>query len=333
MTMNNGSSMTRPVRSIKNQYLGVNAHLHSLWQGIGKWNRFHNVHVAQLLITLKARLLPMGYTAEVEESLQIRRVSDVARPPRADILIGDIEPRRARQGSMSPMAGVETQTLTLDEMLEGEEDQEHPYYAVAIYERLANVQLSDPVAWIELLSPSNKGGSLDAQVYRAKRKELLRSGLVFVEIDYLHETPPTFARMGDYTQDEAGSHAYRIIVLDPRPNLKAGRAFLYQFDVDTPLPSVTIPLNAGDLLRFDFGMAYRKTIEEGLYGYDLDYSQLPMNFDRYRQEDQARIAARMLAVLEAVHKGVDLETGPFPAKELPLDEALAQLEALRMFIS
>lgn len=142
--------MVQAVRSVKNQYLGINAHLHSYWQGIGKWNRFHNVHIAQLLVTLKARLLPMGYTAETEESLQIRRV--------ADILIGDLGRQRVPHLQSSRM---DVQTLPMEEFVDAEDDTEHPYYAVAIYERMVN-ELSIPVAWIELLSPSNKGGSLDA---------------------------------------------------------------------------------------------------------------------------------------------------------------------------
>lgn len=313
------------VRSVKNQYGGINAHLHSYWQGIGKWNRFHNVHVAQLLVTLKARLLPMGYTAETEESLQIRRVADHPSFPRADILIGDLGRQRMPQPQSS---WVDVQTLPMEEFVDAEDDTEHPYYAVAIYERVVN-ELSIPVAWIELLSPSNKGGSLDAQAYRAKRKELLRNGLVFVELDYLHETPPTFARLADYTKQEADAHTYHIVVLDPRPTMSEGRVYLHEFDVDTPIPTVKIPLNGGDILHFDFGMAYRKTFEEALYGYDMDYRYLPMNFERYSQADQTRIAARMVAVLDAAQQGVDLETGPFPISEMTLSAALAEIESLR----
>ncbi len=60
--------MMKPVRSIKNQYRGINAHLHSFWQARHKWNRFHNVHIAHLVGLLKAQLLPMGYTAVNEEA-------------------------------------------------------------------------------------------------------------------------------------------------------------------------------------------------------------------------------------------------------------------------
>lgn len=240
-------------------------------------------------------------------------------------LFGDLGRHRVPQPQSSCL---DVQTLPMEEFVDAEDDTEHPYYAVALYERLVN-ELSIPVAWIELLSPSNKGASLDAQAYRAKRKELLRKGLVFVELDYLHETPPTFARLADYTKQEAGAHAYHIVVLDPRPTMREGHVYLHEFGVDTPMPTAKIPLNGGDILHFDFGMAYRKTFEEALYGYDMDYRYLPMNFDRYSKADQTRIAARMAAVLDAAQQGVDLETGPLPSREMTLAAALAEIESLR----
>ena len=60
----------QPVRSIKNQYLGVNAHLQSYWQSQGGWAEFHGNHIADLMRLLRAKLLPMGYTANYETSIQ-----------------------------------------------------------------------------------------------------------------------------------------------------------------------------------------------------------------------------------------------------------------------
>jgi len=79
----------QPVRSIKNQYHGINAHLHSHWQSVGGWNSFHSNHIADLLRLLRAKLLPMGYTAEIEPSLQIRRLDAPAGEPESDITIFD----------------------------------------------------------------------------------------------------------------------------------------------------------------------------------------------------------------------------------------------------
>jgi Protein of unknown function (DUF4058) len=313
----------QPVRSVKNQYVGINAHLHSFWQEMRLWHRFHNVHITLLMQALKAQLRPMGYTAEIEDSLQIRRLAESPRYPKADILIRDLESQRAGQ-LIPPAATPGTRTLPALEVLLEDEDREHPYSAVAIYP----AELGEPVAWVELLSPSNKGGGLDARVYRDKRTERLHNGLVFVEIDYLHETPPAFWRLEDYTQGEPDSHAYRILIFDPRPAIENGTVQLGEFDVDAPIPIMTIPLNAGDSVNFDFGVVYQKTFAESFYGDSVDYRELPQNFERYSKNDQARIARRMAAVLEAVKNGVDLESGPFPLPDLGLEAALERIKML-----
>ena len=91
-------------------------------------------------------------------------------------------------------------------------------------------------------------------------------------------------------------------------------------------PPVSIPLNAGYVFRFDFGAPYNKTFEEMLYGDEVDYSQLPANFNLYSQDDQARIAAGMLSVLEAGQRGQNLdENVPLPVMPLPLKDSLARL--------
>ncbi len=54
--------------------------------------------------------------------------------------------------------------------------------------------------------------------------------------------------------------------------------------------------------------------------------QLPLNFQRYSQADQQRIAARMVTVLAAVQQGIALETGPFPAQDVALQGALETIK-------
>ncbi len=317
-----------PVRSIKNQYLGVNAHLHSFWQATGTWNRVHNAQITHLLEALRARLLPLGYVAEMEESLQIRKLGeDVPQRPRSDLIIYDAAPRRAA----GPTHASSVAQLSVAELLD-EEEADHPYFAVSLHPLAPDRSPGEPIGWIELLSPTNKGRGEAASAYLGKRRALLDSGLVFVELDYLHETPPTFARLLDYTdprQHPAGAQPYRIVVLDPRPDLRAGRASVHEFAVDAPIPSVTIPLSAGERLVFDFGLPYRRMFEGGFYGYNLDYRTLPRHFDRYSAADQRRIALRMLATVEAAAAGRDLETGPFPVRDLTLEEALARLSEAR----
>ncbi|MBC8171128.1 MAG: DUF4058 family protein [Anaerolineae bacterium] len=328
-----------PVHVIKNQYRGINAHLHSIWQGMGGWSRFHTNHITDLLRVMRPLLLPLGYDAELEPSLQIRRIDD-AEPawyPQSDVTIYDLDPGRSAQGFTIPQpAAVAERILSIPEALFGEPLSEKTYSAIKIYEYVpGKLDRGEPVVWLELLSPANKPGGRDAQEYFDKRLAILELGMVFIELDYLHESTSTLkgipnyrARHGQMTEDAA--HAYRLIVIDPRPNIPTGLLRLSEFDVDAPLPVVNIPLNGEDHLVMDFGLPYRKTFEETLYGLQLvDYAELPMNFDRYSAADQTRIVNRMIAVLDAANNGVDLETAPLPVHTLPLADALARLDALK----
>ena len=309
-----------PVRSLKNQYRGINAHLHSQWQRYGNWAGFHTAHIADLARLLRAQLYPMGYVAEIEESLQVRRTGDPPCNPRADVLILDDGSalRVVETTKQRPINGTQDLVVTIPEALAF--DEVDYYKAIAIYQTRSNQ--GEPVAWIELLSPSNKPGGWDWHEYGSKRERLVQGGLIFVEIDYLHETRPTL----DVAPKD---FPYRIAVIDPHPNLREGQARIRSFRVKDPLPVVAIPLLDDDVLDFDFGAAYDKTFTEMLYGNEINYSQFPLNFDRYTEPDQTTIANRMLAILQAAQQGASLqEFISLPQEPLPLGQALAQIEPL-----
>jgi hypothetical protein len=129
-----------------------------------------------------------------------------------------------------------------------------------------------PIARVELLPATNKGYTSEAENCQKKRLELLHDDLLFIELDYLHETPPTFIPLPDYRprstpRHDTTAHAYRIVVLDPRPSPAQGFAYLYAFDVDQPIPHLVISLRQDMSLTFDFGEPYYETIAKAAYGY------------------------------------------------------------------
>jgi hypothetical protein len=320
------STSSAPVRALKNQYRGINAHLHSFWQATGTWGRFHNAFITHLTEALRLDLLPRGYIVEMEESLQIRRVGPELLPgqrPRADTIIYDPD----RQRAAAPSAIAEA-PLTVADLLDDAEDVAHPYYAVAIYPSTPDLTMGDAIVWIELLSPSNKGYSPDAQAYQGKRRALLDAGLAFVELDFLHATPPTFARLPDYTRGEAGASPYRVALLDPRPDVQRGPAEVHEFVVDEPIPDITLRLSGEDRATLGLDRLYQAMIARGYAYQAVDYAQLPLEFERYSPADQARIARRMLAVVEAARAGHDLNAidVPLAVGDLSLDDALAALD-------
>ena len=309
------------IRAIKNQYHGVNAHLHSYWQNEGGWDGFHTNHITDLMRLMRIQLMPLGYIAEIEQSLQIRQLDTPIGRPESDITIYDTKPYRAQQ----PQTSLSEQAVAITTLMDVAEKYTQ-YRAIAIY---AQSDETIPVAWIELLSTSNKPGGQDTSYYRDKRLKVLQSGLVFVEIDYLHQSLATFEHLLPYPQN-AEAHPYRIVVIDPRPHLEDGLAYPYEFDVDAPIPPVKIPLNGPDVLSFDFQAAYNKTFAETLYGMQLvDYSQLPLHFEKYSRDDQTRILSRMIALRNAQRNNENLESDsvPLPAPLIPFEEARRQIEA------
>ena len=64
--------LVNPINPVKNQYRGINPHLHSYWQAEGGWDSFHTNHIADLMRLINTAL-PTGYVADIDQSLQIRR--------------------------------------------------------------------------------------------------------------------------------------------------------------------------------------------------------------------------------------------------------------------
>lgn len=318
------------IRTVANQYVGINAHLHSYFQSEGGWDSFHANHIADLMRVMNIELLPRGYVADIQQSLQIRRFGEPAGKPESDVTIYDTDPVR-RLRPVSPLAS-DAQTVTIPEAMTIDPELEQ-YRAVAIYEyEPGKTDPGEPVAWVELLSPSNKPGGQDATYYRDKRLKLLQSGVVFVELDYLHESPPTFDKFPSYVVNDGGerdpdSHPYHIFVVDPRPEFFEGKVRPYHFDVEEPIPLVKIPLSAGDVLEFDFELPYNKTFKETQYGLRfVDYAEQPRHFDLYSRADQVRITHRVYTVLKAASAGKDLEaSAPLSLANMGPDEPVGRI--------
>jgi hypothetical protein len=273
-----------------NPYPGINAHLNSQLQNDGTWSDFHTVHIGDITKALKKQLLPMGYTVGIDRSLQIRRPDDSVNFMRGDVVIYDKTPNRPEAATTLELVMPIADLIELEETLD--------YKAIGVYQLLPNKrQRGQLVAWLELLSPSNKPPHSDYREYQEKRHDLLHSGVVFIEIDYLHQFPPTFRQLANYCTFEADSHPYRIAVIDPHPDIQTGKALLKQFDVDDVIPTVAIPLSANDSLKFDFGQPYNATFEGLSYGAELDYTQLPILFETYSPADRVRIQQRMATLI------------------------------------
>jgi hypothetical protein len=274
---------------LENPYTGINAHHNSLLQNNGEWAGFHTTYITYLQNALRVQLAPMGYRVSIEQSLQIRRVSDNFTVYYPDATIFDTLPTRTNNPVSTAFS---SSAIPISELLEVESPDEPTYLALTIWKKSG-----DAVAVLELLSPANKPPSSAFESYLIKRRELLRSRLTFIEIDFLHQQAPTFSRLRNYAKHEEGATPYRIVVLSPRPNLIDGRAYVAEFGVSEALPTVPIVLIGNDVLAFDFDAPYQKAYVEAAYGLEVDYTQLPPQFNTYHENDQAKIRYVMQSLL------------------------------------
>lgn len=324
-----------PLQSVKNQYIGINAHLHSDFQADGEWwEDFHLIHIGDLHQVLGEQLLPLGYGVSTIPALQVQKLDPdtgvPSRPTRPEADVNILDQRRSR---LSPTAVVVEQaaplTIELPIPLTFEMDETTFSQALLLYKvekvEVKESRIGRPVAWIELLSSTNKPGGRHAAEYIRKRMAVIRGGLTLVEIDYLHESEPVIYGLPSYQSHAEQSHPYAIFVTDPRPSVGRGKTVVYPFDIDEPIPTqVKIPLADEDVFSFNFGVPYARTINKPSYALSVDYEKLPVHFSTYGTSDQDRIAARMLTIF--AHKD-ELDRGPFPI-EVPVKDARLNFEPL-----
>jgi Protein of unknown function (DUF4058) len=289
------------IRTRKNLYSGVNAHLHSqLQHESGAWEVFHSVHICDIARAIDA-VLPPGYIAEPERGLQIRgfqsgddeQVIFKLWRPRLDVTIYETD---SQSGSRQAVSSVASSMPTYEyPALAGLEYGEEVHLsAVAIREITDSSSIGRTITWVELLSPTNKPPGVGFIQYREKRVAALQGGIALVEIDYLHETRSPISNHLSYPDGEKGATPYNITVTNPRPNLQTGRMKVYGFQVDESIRTVEIPLKGEEQIIINFQEIYDRTFESlNAFSYRVDYDKVPTSLDSYHSDDQKRILAVM----------------------------------------
>ncbi len=273
-----------------NIFPGVNPYLQSRLLE-SDWRSFHAIFVVDIAKTLSLAVLPLGYIAQPEAGLQVRHIDGDTPGFRVpDVAVYDTG--TAAESIATPSAVAATSVVPAAEFVDTTNIPDE-YNAVAIRKLGADEQA--PVAWLEVLSPSNKLPRSAFKDYATKRTEVLRAGIVFVEVDFIYTQPPTSLRLPNYSRTQSGAYPYHITVIDPRPELDAGNAYTYGFGVLDALPTVTIPLDGDDRVDFDFGVAYRKTFDEGLYAVQINYDREAPAFSQFSTADRDRIRAHLAA--------------------------------------
>lgn len=169
--------------------------------------------------------------------------------------------------------------------------QENYLGAVAI--RALDAQRGEQtVAWIELLSPTNKPPHPGYYEYNAKRVGAIQAGIVFVEIDYLQQSRPVIATLPVYPAE--GAFPYYTTLTIPAAIYEDSSVSVEGFQVDDPIPVLDNPLLGDDRVRVDLGAVYNITFGSvPNFSEEVDYEQLLPRFESYSPADQTRIRAKM----------------------------------------
>jgi hypothetical protein len=180
-----------------------------------------------------------------------------------------------------------------------ESDEAHLPMGTVVYhsETIPSEGFGQPVVRLEILRQENKRGGENYTRYLQNRIRLLDTGIVLVEVDFLHETPPIDLRQPSYIEREHNATPYSISVIDPRPSLRQGSVHIFGFNVSGTIPIVDIPLLNEDSVKLDFAAAYQLVFENRrVFQHHTDYTEQPLRFETYSTEDQQYILQRMAEI-------------------------------------
>jgi len=246
---------------------------------------FHLGCISQMRDILNETLLPPGYRANAETSLQVSSKYELSTPePDVGIYKGPRSPlskEGKRESAAQPSA-------VLDLVLPEPE----PPMGIGIHNKLGEL-----VTWIEVLSPSNMPGQPHAAAYQANRARCLRSGVPLVEIHLLHEyrSPvpgiPVYPPVQERTEE---SDPYMITVSNPH----AEQVEMYSWGINDQLLLISIPLGSHGAVDFDFQLWWENVWRKGRFGDFVDYRLEPIRMNKYSARDQQIIRQHMQTIAE-----------------------------------
>lgn len=217
------------------------------------WGSFHSNLITAIYDRLNPRL-PKRFIASTE--LFVWRVDNSERLLMGgpDVFVSDRDP-------VPGSGGVATLAAPINTVLPGVVRKQR-------YVKIIDSEERRVVAVIEILSPSNKTGGEDGQMYRLKREEYLASGISLVEIDLLRagQRPP----LGDPAPPISD---YYVLV---HRGWERSRIGIWPVSVRESLPLMPIPLDPDVAeLTIDLRACIDHVYDFGRYAEQLDYSKPP----------------------------------------------------------
>ncbi|MCW5852407.1 MAG: DUF4058 family protein [Anaerolineae bacterium] len=230
------------------------------WPGMNPWLEnsllWPNVHVS-LITALRDELTPLlrpRYFVAVETRTVVSSL------PTASSLVRIPDVMVIHRGGppVAVVAEADTPYLTVELPIESVEE---GYLEVRL------VPSGEVVTVIEILSYSNKAPGRDRDAYLAKREELLRTDVGFVEIDLLRDSQPM-------PLTEVPASDYRLFI---RRREQSFHARLYPFGVRQRIPTFPLPLLPDDTEpKVDLSGLIKGVYERAGYDLVIDYNQPPV---------------------------------------------------------
>lgn len=243
------------------------------------WPDVHNSLIAAIRDALTPLVVPRYYIA-LERRCYLLKPDDLVLVGVPDVALAARSGRmpaadRQRERETDPISVLDVEVPMGDEVGEN-------------FLEIHEVTTRKLVTVLELLSPVNKLHLKGREDYTRKRDDIFRSQTSLVEIDLLRDGEP----MPLVTK--AARTDYRVLVSrgHHRP-----RATLYSFGLRSPMPSIPVPLSAGEPEpQLELGQVFHQLYTRARFDLRLDYAQDPV--PSLGAEDQvwakARIAERPL---------------------------------------
>jgi Protein of unknown function (DUF4058) len=217
------------------------------------WHQVHNRLIIAIADALSEQVAPQ-YLVAIEE--RVYAVSDESLSGRALVGIADVSLSRSNAQAIDIAGG----RLTVPRPVRVPIPEE-------VTERFLEVRLTktgEVVSVIELLSPKNKRSKEGRAAYESKRQKILGSATSLVEIDLLRggEAMPLL----DVTDS-----SYRILV---SRSFRRPDADLYPFGLREPIPSIPVPLRAGEPEPVvDLQVLLNQVYQRARFDLAIDYSE------------------------------------------------------------
>jgi hypothetical protein len=258
------------------------------------WPDFHNSLITAIRDTLNPLVIPR-YVVRVESRTTVLTGLDVDQLYRPDVAVRVVSPTApALEGGVAVLERVVAKPFQVVVPLAEDEIEE-------TFLSILEVPGRKLVTTIEVLSPTNKKTKDARAEYLDKRRNLIRSGVNFVEIDLLRAGEPMPLR------DSPPPSDYRILICRRRMSRAAD---LYGFFYTDPIPSIAIPLLPEDAEpTLDLNAVLHALMDRARYDLSIDYHQPPM--PPLRPEDKSWAAKIVAQATETTH-GPAAGTGAQP---------------------